>query len=91
MGDVEELVHGREPLPGAQLHVGEARPLACLAHVRLPAHPEHTDQADVTPDQRVDGLRGRWGDQLDVARPDRPARGGYPRGKCGAPVPQAAG
>ena len=73
VGDVEELVHGRQPATGRQVDAVQERPLARLAQVRPAAEPEHADEPDVALEQRVDRLRRR------VRRPARPARRRSPR------------
>jgi hypothetical protein len=63
-------VDGVQPAPGRQVDLRQARALARLAQVRAAAEPEHADAPDVALQQRVDRLRRRVRDELDVLAAD---------------------
>ncbi len=68
---VDELAERTELLARRQLDVVERRALAGLPQIGPAPHADDPDRADVTLEQRVDGLRGRVGHEGDRAPVER--------------------
>ena len=59
-----------EPLAWNDVDIAQPGALFDARQIGPPTHADHPDFACVALDQRVDGLRGRMRDEVDVAGPD---------------------